>query len=117
MIYTSGGRGTATVRTIIENVRVLAIDQITEGDGDGSVVGSTATLEVTPGQAEQISLAKASGNLSLALRSFADVSGGPRVPGNIIAAEDSVPQPETNSGVVRVFRYGNEERVALGGNQ
>lgn len=117
VIYTSGGRGTSMVRTIAENVRVLAIDQITQESEDGSVIGSTATLEVTPNQAEQISLAKASGTLSLALRSFADISGGPRVPGNIISAEESVPQPQQAPNEVRVFRYGREERVALGGNQ
>lgn len=120
VIYTSGGgRGTtATVRTLIENVRVLAIDQITDDEDSGAVVGSTATLEVTPEQAEQLSMAAASGGISLALRSFADVSGGPRVPGNIISADEVSPLPQSNSQqVVRVFRYGREERVALGGNQ
>lgn len=63
--------------TVLRNVRVLAIDQSlkdkSERDEDGSVaVGKTATVEVTPQQAEVLALAEAQGKLSLTLRSLAD---------------------------------------------
>ncbi|MCC5997082.1 MAG: Flp pilus assembly protein CpaB [Oceanicaulis sp.] len=94
-------------RTVVENVRVLAIDQRHSEERDGAVVGSTATLELTPGQARSVSMAVASGTVSLALRSIADTEGGARLPEG---ADD------TASGrVVRMFRYGEEQRVALGG--
>jgi pilus assembly protein CpaB len=65
---------------ILSNVRVLAIDQAPkEKDGQNSVVGKTATLELKPEQAEMLARARQSGTLSLALRSIADA-------GNINAA-------------------------------
>ena len=61
--------------TVLSNVRVLAIDQQIEEKNDGSktVVGTTATLELTPDQAKVISVAQQMADrLSLALRSVAD---------------------------------------------
>ena len=54
-------------------MRVLAIDQtVEEKNGQKVVVGKTATLELTPGQAETLALSHQIGVLSLALRSIAD---------------------------------------------
>jgi pilus assembly protein CpaB len=62
--------------TILTNVRVLAIDQtIQEKDGQRVVVGKTATLELSPRQAETLALSRQLGTLSLALRSIADING------------------------------------------
>ncbi len=59
--------------TILNNIRVLAIDQaIEEKNGQKVVVGKTATLELGPRQAETLALARQLGTLSLALRSIAD---------------------------------------------
>lgn len=63
-----------TSRIIISNVRVLAIDQTASQTADGTAVGKTATLELSPEQAERIMAAEASGMLSLTLRSVADHS-------------------------------------------
>ncbi|HEY6833480.1 MAG TPA: Flp pilus assembly protein CpaB [Pseudolabrys sp.] len=62
-----------TSETVLTNIRVLAIDQnVEEKGGQKVVVGKTATLELTPGQAETLTLAQHLGSLSLALRSIAD---------------------------------------------
>ena len=54
-------------------MRVLAIDQaVEEKNGQKNVVGKTATLELTPGQAETLALSQQLGTLSLALRSITD---------------------------------------------
>jgi pilus assembly protein CpaB len=59
--------------TILRNVRVLAVDQnVTEKSGQKVVVGKTATVEVTPPQAEVLALSRQVGTLSLALRSLTD---------------------------------------------
>ena len=61
--------------TVLQNVRVLAIDQvIEEKDGQKSKVGNTATLELTAQQVEIISAAQklAGKRLTLALRSVED---------------------------------------------
>ncbi len=56
--------------TVLQNVRVLAIDQDTDKSGEEPVVAKTATLEVTPAQAEMVAIAAELGTLSLALRSL-----------------------------------------------
>lgn len=59
--------------TILRNIRVLAIDQtIQEKDGQKVVVGRTATLELSPRNAETLAMSRRRGALSLALRSLAD---------------------------------------------
>jgi len=66
--------------TILSNVRVLAIDQnIEEKNGQKVVVGKTATLELTPGQAETLAMARQLGVLSLSLRSITDADAKPTV--------------------------------------
>ena len=62
-----------TSQVILANVRVLAIDQAPkEKEGQNAVVGKTATLELTLGEAEILARARQSGTLSLALRSMVD---------------------------------------------
>lgn len=61
--------------TVLSNVRVLAIDQQIQEtpDGEKSVIGTTATLELTPDQTKVITVAQQMAErLSLALRSVAD---------------------------------------------
>lgn len=88
--------------TVMKNVRVIAIDSNTKSDSKTPVTtGATATLEVSPEQAETVVLARAQGELTLVLRSYADASG-PTVQGVIRRAEaEQVP-------VVRVFRSGGQ---------
>lgn len=60
---------------LLSNVRVLAIDQQIEENGKGgrTVIGTTATLELTPQQVVSLAAAQqASERLSLSLRSVAD---------------------------------------------
>jgi pilus assembly protein CpaB len=64
-----------TTETILNNVRVLAIDQtIEEIKGEKVVVGQTATLELTPQQSKILTVADqlSDHRLTLALRSIAD---------------------------------------------
>lgn len=69
----SGGVDIQMSETILPNIRVLAIGQnVQERNGEKVVTGETATLEVTPAQAEALALAQKTGQLSLALRSLAD---------------------------------------------
>ena len=69
----SGAGETQVSETILSNIRILAIDQtLGEKDGQKVVIGKTATLELTPRQAETLALSRQLGTLSLALRSLAD---------------------------------------------
>src|SRR5690606_18782272 len=61
--------------TILENVRVLAIDQTIKEDDAGKkdIMGRTATLEVTQGQAEILAAAQSMADrINLTLRSVRD---------------------------------------------
>jgi pilus assembly protein CpaB len=69
------GGPSPTSETILANVRVLAIDQtVEEKNGQRVVVGKTATLEMSPRQAESLAQSRQLGSLSLALRSLLDAS-------------------------------------------
>ncbi len=65
--------------TILRNVRVLAVDQSVDEKADTKVIlGKTATLELTEGQAETLEQAKQLGTISLTLRSILDsAASGP----------------------------------------
>ena len=54
---------------ILQNIAVLGINQTADQAADQPIVARTATVEVTPEQAQKLVLAQQAGNLSLALRS------------------------------------------------
>ena len=61
--------------TVLRNIRVLAVDQTIQEDenGEKTKIGSTATLELTPEQAEVIAVAQQmAARLTLSLRSIQD---------------------------------------------
>ena len=57
--------------TFVENVRVLAIDQMLDNPENKALLAKTVTLEVTPDQAEAINVAGEMGKIALSLRSLA----------------------------------------------
>ena len=98
-----GGPDLVNAEIILSNIRVLAIDQAPkEEDGQNSVVGKTATLELKPDQAEILARARQSGTLSLALRSIADVNA---------TQEKAVEVVKRGEGV-NVVRYGIPSPIA-----
>ena len=87
-------------RTILTNIKILAIDQtVDEQNGEAVVVGKTATLELDPAQVELVTAAEASGALSLSLRSVTDTDD--------VAASAN----DRQSGTVRIFRSGRKQIV------
>ena len=63
--------------TLLRNVKVRAVGQnVQQKDGQSVVVGSNATLELDPAQAEAVVLAQRTGQLSLTLRSMLDAKQG-----------------------------------------
>lgn len=88
------------------NVRVLAVGQEIETKEGKKTAGSasTATLELTARQAELLALANSMGEISLSLRSIADldVNQGPMEGADPSARE---------STAIRVLRYGTASRT------
>ncbi|MBN1781042.1 Flp pilus assembly protein CpaB [bacterium] len=62
----------ASTRIILENIKVLAVDQTFQRKGDDPVTVQTVTLLVTPDQAEKLVLASTEGKLQLTLRNDSD---------------------------------------------
>lgn len=104
-----GSGETFVARTILENVRVLAIDQsFKQVEDEDVVIGSTATLELNRADSELLALAEASGSLSLALRSIADA---------VLTAQNT-PQSHATGPTVRekalvLYQYGKSKKLAL----
>ena len=70
----SGGGEYYRSRTILADVRVLAVDQnVEEKNGQKTAIGKIATLELLPQDAEKLALANRLGTISLALRSLSEV--------------------------------------------
>ncbi len=100
-----GGNDNFVVDTLFRNVRVLAIGQLIEAkEGKRNADGATATLELSPRQAELLALANSMGEISLVLRSVADIdpTGGPS------NKNDPFGQ---RSNAVKMMRYGVKSRV------
>ena len=95
--------------TIMQNLRVLAIDQtIEEQDGERVVVGSTATLEVDPKQAEAITVAqRMADRLVLSLRSLSDSVPGTAGYAEFLLAQEAAPERSR----IRIVRYGQTSDV------
>ncbi len=99
---------------VLNNVRVLAIDQqIKEGeDGTSAVVGATATLELTPEQAKIITVAQQMADrLTLALRSVADAQENDTLSaGHLLSGSSG--QPE-----IQVIKSGSIVKNGQGASQ
>jgi len=104
--------------TVLENVRVIAMDQSTDdqkGKAAVAAVPKTATLEVTPRQAEMVMVAAELGKLAFSLRSLAqpqpdegDIGGDAAVP----IDPDAATRGQTITHDVEVSRLIGESRKA-----
>lgn len=99
----SAGKKVVVAETLLQNIRILALDQATAADKDAkSIVAATATLEVSPADAEALIRAKAAGPVMLVLRAYTDL-GGP----------SGLTHRATASDTVRINRGGATTSVAV----
>ncbi len=99
--------------TILQDVRVLAIDQAAQDTGKQEKAqkavsdAKTATLELSPEQAEKVTRAQASGTLSLLLRPLMDGSANAGGNARVAAARERYKNAASSEGGdVSVIRYG-----------
>jgi pilus assembly protein CpaB len=100
--------------TIIKNVRILAIDQnfATNAEGETARLGSTATIEVSPREAELVAMAMRRGEVSLALRPL----------DQMVSGTDRNPRTELLDGSdgagagITIIRNGQPSPAGVGGN-
>ena len=106
----TAGDGFST-ETILKNIRVLAIDQTIQEDEEGKKVkvGETATLELTPQQAEIITVAQQMADrLTLALRSIKDTQEKPTDEADYLVSGNG------KRGTVRMIKSGEVSEVGAG---
>jgi len=98
-----GSKEEPVSEAVLRNVRVLAIGQEIENkDGEKVATGKTATLELTPRQAEVLALAQSMGEISLSLRSLADATPG--------LSETTAKIGDAYSNSVKFLKYGVPSR-------
>jgi pilus assembly protein CpaB len=99
-----GNKEEPASEAVLRNVRVLAIGQTLEQQGGEKVAtGKTATLELTPPQAETLALAQSMGEISLSLRSLADTAPG--------KTENAAKIGDAYGNSVKFLKYGVPSRA------
>ena len=94
-VKTGAGQRIAS-ETVLTNVRILAIDQKTNDMAKAApALGKTATIEVTPKQAEKVNVALRLGGLSLSLRPLQQTDQ-PMIGDGVAMVEDPKPVSGTS---------------------
>ncbi|MCV6824441.1 MULTISPECIES: Flp pilus assembly protein CpaB [Halocynthiibacter] len=70
VLLTQGRDETLRAVTILQNIRVIGVDQDADEQTDAPEVARTVTVEVTPDQGQRLALAQQAGTLSLTLRTL-----------------------------------------------
>jgi pilus assembly protein CpaB len=96
---------------VLQNVKVLAIDQLADDSADKPSVVKAVTLEVDTIAAQKLSLAASLGTLSLVLRKAgeAELEGTRRVTQNDLGTADGQQRAASPYSVVSVSRGGKRE--------
>ena len=77
VVMTQGSSQDLRAVTILQNIRVIGVDQQSEEKTDQPEVARTITVEVSPEQGQRLALAQQAGKLSLTLRTLEGVSDMP----------------------------------------
>ncbi|WP_170773797.1 Flp pilus assembly protein CpaB [Ruegeria lacuscaerulensis] len=106
VVLTRGTDESLRALTILQNIRVIGVDQKADEEIDQPGIARTVTVEVTPEQSQRLALAQKAGQLSLSLRSLDETENKPleavRLSDILLEkspVEDGAPQP-----VVKVRR-------------
>ena len=126
IVMTAGSGVEIRAVTVLQNIRVVGIDQVSEEQRDKPMVARTITVEVTPEDSQRLALAQRAGRLSLSLREidapdfqpldqigFADLFAVSQIEGPV-REEDAVPLPVKRRPSILVRRGTNDaEEVFL----
>lgn len=114
IVLTQGRDDTLSAITILQNIRVVGVDQDTDETKDSPDVARTVTVEVTAEQGQKLALAQKAGTLSLTLRTL-DAAADAALPqirlADLLAeekpAEEAAPAAEPARTTIRVRRAGS----------
>lgn len=109
---------TLASETFVDDIRVVATDQMLNNPENKAVIAKTVTLEVSPKQAEMINVATRLGEISISLRSFEDADSMGRGPGHVTRDSDVSRLLNTGGGIqtkVNITRGNQTEQIEFQG--
>lgn len=108
ILLTQGNSDSLRTVTILQNIRVLGVDQQSDQQSDQTVVARTVTVEVSPGDGQKLALAQRAGTLSLTLRTLEGAIDEPMEYTSLRdLLQDKSPVPETVKKQTITVRRGN----------
>jgi pilus assembly protein CpaB len=119
VILTQGGGEELRAVTILQNIRVIAVDQDANERSDAPQISQTVTVDVTPQQGQTLALAQRAGRLSLMLRDFSTEDDQPMRSlrlSDVLLEESPVPEEVVRARTITVRRGTETETVAARGN-
>jgi pilus assembly protein CpaB len=112
LLTRQGEKNTAATDVVLEDARVLAIDQLADEKTDKPSVVKAVTLEVNVADGEKVALASTVGTLSLLLRKAGSTDEADiRRVTSADLGQPSAPKPESRFVTVAVIRPSKNERV------
>ena len=102
VLFTKRQGNKSVTQTILQDIKVLAVDQTASTDKDRPVVVRAVTIELTPAEAELLVKATSEGNLQLTLRNPLD--------SELIAKRE---EPQVKVPVKKVWRGPNKENITV----
>lgn len=106
IVLTSNDRKGLRTVTILQNIRIVGIDQQADELNETAQVARTVTVEVSPEQGQKLALAQRAGQLSLALRNIPQEGDAEDKPLDSIRLSDVLRErsPDENHGPKQVVR-------------
>jgi pilus assembly protein CpaB len=110
LLTRTGEKNNAVNDVVIQDVRVLAVDQLADQRADKPSVVKAVTIEVDPTEGQKVALAATVGTLSLLLRKAGDVVGADT---RRVTTHDlmTAPAQESHFVTIGVMRPSKGERV------
>ncbi len=115
ILLTQGGGIDMRTVTILQNIRVIGVDQKSEENTDAPEVARTVTVEVTPEGGQKLALAQKAGTLSLTLRTLDNVVDEPlqMIDLQDLLQKESPVEEETQKRTIVIRRGNQSEEVEL----
>ncbi len=116
IVLTQGGGAGLRAITILQNIRIIGVDQVADEQADNPLVARTVTVEVTPEQSQKLALAQRAGTLSLTLRALDDKDDAPLIAtrlSDVLLEKSPMPEDEPQP-VVKINRgIGQSQEVPV----
>ena len=110
VVLTQGREQDLRAVTILQNIRVIGVDQEADTQSDQVAIARTVTVEVSPTQGQTLALAQKAGTLSLSLRTLESTDEDKPLDSIRLSdvLRDKSPEPETAKAPTIIVRRGVE---------